>query len=161
VFRPDNECILAANPPACELYGYSEPELVGMDLRRISAAPERGRHALDVRPDDLTAAAGVETHGTRPGRSVEVRVSVQDMPFEERPAKLALDRQGSIRYISASFCRVLGRRTEDLVGRSAIGDIHPDSQHSRDITGRRRTEEAPRESDERLRLAHQAAGIGS
>jgi PAS domain S-box-containing protein len=43
IFKPENEIILEANAEACEMYGYSRDEIIGMSLETLTADVHRGR----------------------------------------------------------------------------------------------------------------------
>ncbi|MBI3664161.1 MAG: PAS domain S-box protein [Acidobacteria bacterium] len=47
IFRPRDEVILAANPAACEMYGFSEKEFVGKSLKSLTRDVERGQRKVE------------------------------------------------------------------------------------------------------------------
>lgn len=47
LFYPGNEQIIDANDKACEMYGFSKEELIGMSIISISKYPERGRERIN------------------------------------------------------------------------------------------------------------------
>lgn len=47
VFRPDDEVIIDVNQRACEIYGYSRGEFIGMSLETISENVSRGKKQIE------------------------------------------------------------------------------------------------------------------
>ncbi len=41
-----------------------------------------------------------------------------------------VDRDGIFQYVSESYCRMFGKRRDELVGRSFMPLVHPDDQES-------------------------------
>jgi PAS domain-containing protein len=46
IFDPDTEEVLEVNRKACELYGCSREQFIGIDLKTLSSDPVRGIAAL-------------------------------------------------------------------------------------------------------------------
>ena len=73
VFRVDDECILDANPRACELYGFTREEMIGRDLRTLSSDPERGREAVAETLRSGEIAGWETTHLRKNGEPVRLQ----------------------------------------------------------------------------------------
>jgi PAS domain S-box-containing protein len=112
VFSPDDEVILDVNQRACEVYGFTREEFLGMSLKRISQNVPRGEQQIRE-----TLERGVYHH-------------FETVQFRKDGSRMALE-------INAAVVNFKGRR--------AILSIH------RDVTDRKRAEEALRESESRNR----------
>jgi PAS domain S-box-containing protein len=112
VFSPDDEVILDVNQRACEVYGFTREEFLGMSLKRISQNVPRGEQQIRE-----TLERGVYHH-------------FETVQFRKDGSRMALE-------INAAAVNFKGRR--------AILTIH------RDVTDRKRAEEAQRESESRNR----------
>ena len=107
VFRAEDECILDANPAACELYGFSREEMLGRDLRTLSSDPERGRQAV---ADTLRSGglAGWETtHLRKNGAPVRLQVHAS-----------VVDYRGTVAIVSILRDITAQREAERLVAES-------------------------------------------
>jgi PAS domain S-box-containing protein len=112
VFNPEDEVILDVNQRACEVYGFTREEFLGMSLKRISQNVPRGEQQIRE-----TLERGVYHH-------------FETVQFRKDGSRMALE-------INAAVVNFKGRR--------AILSIH------RDVTDRKRAEEALRESESRNR----------
>jgi PAS domain S-box-containing protein len=112
VFNPEDEVILDVNQRACEVYGFTREEFLGMSLKRISQNVPRGEQEIRE-----TLERGVYHH-------------FETVQFRKDGSQMALE-------INAAAVNFKGRR--------AILSIH------RDVTDRKRAEEALRESESRNR----------
>jgi len=92
IIDPETETILKANPRACETYGFSPGELIGMSLknfrRDIARGEEEFRHILR---EGSLHNFGV-THFSRDGTAIEMLVNASRIEFDGRPAILTINR---------------------------------------------------------------------
>jgi PAS domain S-box-containing protein len=92
ILSPDDEIVLNVNPRACEIYGFSREEFIGMSLERISENAARGRqHVL------ATLERGVfynfETVQLRKdGSRMFLEINASAIEYEGRPAILSINR---------------------------------------------------------------------
>ena len=120
--RPKDGAVLAVNPAACSLFGYSEQQLLSMNRDDL----------LDV-SDPRFTEAWAERAGTGAVEAELTFIRRHGARFEARvSSKLFTDESG---------CQV------------ACTSIH-------DITERKQTEEALRQSEERFRLLYENAPLG-
>jgi PAS domain S-box-containing protein len=92
VLSVNGEQVLAANPRACELYGYAREELVGMSLEAVSTDVEAGRRQVKG-----TFAGGVprrfEVEQVRSdGRRIRVEMTATPVEYRGGPALLLINR---------------------------------------------------------------------
>jgi PAS domain S-box-containing protein len=92
ILSPDDETVLNVNPRACEIYGFSREEFIGLSLQRISENVPRGRqHVL------ATLERGVfynfETVQLRKdGSRMFLEINASSIEYEGGPAILSINR---------------------------------------------------------------------
>lgn len=93
VFAPEDEVVLDVNTRACEVYGRTREQFVGVSLREISRNPAMG----ESRIRETLAGAGPYAFSTIQyrGDGQELRLAVRAMPvdFRGRKAILTVNRQ--------------------------------------------------------------------
>jgi PAS domain S-box-containing protein len=92
IFEPESEIILNVNRRACEIYGYSREELVGMSLERITKDIPRGKRQIRE-----TLSAGsyhkFETVQYRKdGSPMHLEINASAIEYEGRRAILSINR---------------------------------------------------------------------
>jgi len=92
IVDPETEVILKANPRACETYGFSRGELIGMSLKNFRRDIGRGEEEVHhiMRRGSLHNF-GV-THVARDGATLEMLVNASVIDFDGRPAILTINR---------------------------------------------------------------------
>jgi PAS domain S-box-containing protein len=92
IFEPDGETILEVNNSACELYGYSKGELVGMSLKELTRDVERGEQHI-VKALTTNRLKNFETvHLNRDGVPLTLLASCTVVSYQGRQAILSLHR---------------------------------------------------------------------
>ncbi len=92
ILAPDQEVVLNVNPRACEVYGFSREEFIGLSLERISENVPRGRtHVM------ATLERGIfynfETVQYRKdGSRMFLEINASLIEYEGRPAILSINR---------------------------------------------------------------------
>lgn len=92
VFEPDSEQVLDVNARACELYGRTREEFVGMNLQSITQDVARGRAVLDrIRRDGtLHNYETVQRH--KDGHELLIESNASLVEYQGRPAVLSINR---------------------------------------------------------------------
>lgn len=92
VFEPDSERVLDVNARACELYGRTREEFVGLDLQSITQDVARGRAVLDriQRDGKLHNYETVQRH--KDGTELLVECNASLVEYQGRPAVLSINR---------------------------------------------------------------------
>ena len=91
VFDSETLRFLAVNDAACQRYGYSRPEFLGMTLPDIRPAEDLARiHELMSVTGDQALGPVVVRHRTKEGRIVLVEVTSHPIQFDGRRAELVL-----------------------------------------------------------------------
>jgi PAS domain S-box-containing protein len=93
VFDPDGEMVLDVNQRACEIYGYSRDELIGLSLEKLSRDIPQGKRHLDA---TLTAAGSRYHFETvqyrKDGREMILEINAAVVNFQGRQVILSINR---------------------------------------------------------------------
>src|SRR4051812_15328498 len=93
IFTPEDEVVLDVNARACEVYGRTREQFVGVSLREISRDPDSGgsRVRETLAREQPNAFSTVQYRGD----GTELRLAVRAMPieFRGRDAILSVNRQ--------------------------------------------------------------------
>jgi PAS domain S-box-containing protein len=94
IFSPENERVLEANTRACEIYGYSYAEFVGMSLEQVSLNVTEGKRLLN---DLLSEASGGHqefeiTQMRKDGTPVVVQIQAHVTRWQGQQAVITLNR---------------------------------------------------------------------
>lgn len=92
VFEPDSERVLDVNARACELYGRSRNEFVGMNLQSITQDVARGRVVLDRIQRDGTLHNYETVQRHTDGRELLIESNASLVEYQGRPAVLSINR---------------------------------------------------------------------
>jgi len=92
IFNPADEAVLNVNRRACEIYGFSREEFLGMSLIDISLTPERGRRQVEE-----TLQKGVyhnfeSCQRRKDGSVMFLEINASAIDYEGRPAILSINR---------------------------------------------------------------------
>lgn len=92
VFLPENEIILDVNNRACEVYGYSKEELIGMSLEKISKNIEAGKEKINIVLSE-GSFHGFETRQFRKdGSELTIEVNATRINYKNQNAILSINR---------------------------------------------------------------------
>ncbi len=92
IFEPENEIILEANTKACELYGYSKDELIGMSLKKMTKDVARGEEQIRQLLRNQAGRNFESVHFTKSGRPIEMLVNSAVVDYAEKKAILSICR---------------------------------------------------------------------
>ena len=92
VFEPETETILDANSHACDLYGYSRNELLGMSLKRLTKDVTRGEREIAALLEVGRRQDFETVHRARDGREINVLSRASIIDFGGRKAVLSIIR---------------------------------------------------------------------
>lgn len=115
LFAFDNLIVVAANERACDLYGLSQTEMAGRDLRSLFAD--------DAQPLLEAALAGLKDNGSWAGEVAGFRESNDRFPVDLTIKPIALD-----------DCRLLGLVIRDLTETKTLKRLlHEEKSHRREM----------------------------
>ena len=150
---------LAVNAAAVVHYGYSRNEFLAMTINEIRPEAEVGPLlAVARRSQNSDWYHGVWKHLKRDGTLIDVEISIHELLFDKRPARLVLaqditerkqaqaqrDRffsmavdilgtfgfDGQFKRINPAFAAALGFAEAEIIGQSFIEWVHPDDRNA-------------------------------
>lgn len=92
VFEPDSERVLDVNARACQLYGRSRDEFVGINLQSITQDVARGRVVIDRIQRDGTLHNYETVQRHKDGRELLIESNASLVEYQGRPAVLSINR---------------------------------------------------------------------
>ena len=92
LFDPKDERILNANQRACEIYGFSKDELIGMSLATISKDPDLGRKRVELCLDQGTFYNFETVQFRKDGEEIWIEVNASVVKHQGRTAILSINR---------------------------------------------------------------------
>ena len=103
VFSPDDEVVLAVNSRACEVYGRTREQFVGLSLREITRDPASGdaRIRETLASDEPRAFHTIQYH--RDGDELRLAVRATPVDFDGRTAILTVNRPESGEHIASEL----------------------------------------------------------
>jgi PAS domain S-box-containing protein len=92
LFDPKDERILNANQRACEIYGFSRDELIGLSLASISKNPELGRSRVNLCVERGTFYNFDTVQYRKDGEEIHLEVNASVVEHQGRTAILSINR---------------------------------------------------------------------
>ncbi len=86
IFEPGSECILQANPAACELYEVPRDELIGMSYRDFTVDVARGQEQISELLRTGACRPYQTVHRTRTGSDIDVLASASVIQYRGQSA---------------------------------------------------------------------------
>ena len=129
IMIPEGEEVLEVNPRACEIYGYSREEFVGMSMEAVSTDVEAGR-ALVLQTMEMNTSWSFETVQRRKdGSTIWTEITAAVIDHKGRQAILSIIRDISERHAAEEALRdsqeqLLQSQKMEAVGRLAGGIAH-------------------------------------
>ena len=92
IFRPSDEEVLEANPVACELYGYTKEEFVGMSLRPLTRDVARGDSLIARLLDTGSIRDFTTVHIRKDGTPINFLMNASVIDYKGGTAILSIGR---------------------------------------------------------------------
>ncbi len=92
IFEPHDETILEANEKACQLYGFSKDELLGMSLKKITKDIARGEQEISDLLRHKSSRNFETTHFDKNGQPMEMLVNSSVVEYAGRTAIMSIIR---------------------------------------------------------------------
>lgn len=143
IFRPEDEVVLEANPNACELYGFSRDEFIGLSLKDISHDIPRGQRKITEALQTGTSI-GFETIQYRSdGAPMRLEVNAAVIEYQGNRVILTINRdvtsrrmiEESVRVSEARYRWLADHSTDVILRMSTDGTILDASRASRSVLG--------------------------
>ncbi len=92
ILSPDGEVILNVNPRACEVYGFSREEFIGVSLEMISEDVARGRRHVAETLESGIFYNFETVQRRKDGSRMFLEINASAIEYEGRPAILSINR---------------------------------------------------------------------
>ncbi len=120
VFEPDREIVLDANQRACEIYGFSRFELVGMSMFDISKDAQRHRKHIERTLECGEPYHFETTQYHRDGHEIVLEVSASVVEFQGRRSIISINRDVTARKLAEDELARHRRDLEELVAERTV-----------------------------------------
>ena len=92
LFNPIDEEIVDVNKKACEIYGLSYNDFIGLDLKTISKNPSNGEEYIQKLLNSDTNLTFETIHYRSDGREMHIDVSASLVNYQDKKAILSINR---------------------------------------------------------------------
>jgi PAS domain S-box-containing protein len=92
VFEPKTEKVLDVNRRACELYGFTKTEFIGMSLEKVTKNVTRGKEKISETIDKGYLYSYESVHSRKDGKEMFIEANASVMNFKGKEAILAIVR---------------------------------------------------------------------
>ncbi|MFA7418576.1 MAG: PAS domain S-box protein [Melioribacteraceae bacterium] len=92
IYKPINEIIVEVNKKACELYGFTKEEFVGMSFKKITKEVRKGEKEIRELYFKKTIQNFETTHFRKDGRPIEVAVNASYINYNEEDVIQSINR---------------------------------------------------------------------
>ncbi len=97
IFELENETILDVNPKACETYGFTRDELVGMSLKKLTRNVARGEEGLQRLLQTGSCRDYETVHIRKDGTEMNILANSALIERDGRKVVLSIDRDDTER----------------------------------------------------------------
>jgi PAS domain S-box-containing protein len=91
IFESEGEIILEANAAACDIYGYSRDELIGMSLKRLTKSVLAGESQIKELLDAGTFSNFESIHFNNKGEEIYFLINSSVIDYQDRRAILSIN----------------------------------------------------------------------
>jgi PAS domain S-box-containing protein len=92
ILEPEGEIVLEVNRRACEVYGRSREEFIGMSLEEVSLNVQRGREHVQQTLEVGSVHSFETTQLRKDGTELHLEVNASVIEYDDRPAILSINR---------------------------------------------------------------------
>jgi PAS domain S-box-containing protein len=92
IFRPEDEQVLSVNRRACEIYGFTREEFLGISLAAISENIKRGQDQIQATLDVGVYHNFESVQYRKDGSRMFLEINASAIEFEGRPAIISINR---------------------------------------------------------------------
>jgi diguanylate cyclase (GGDEF)-like protein/PAS domain S-box-containing protein len=124
IFAVQDEIILDVNHRACEMYGFSRQEMIGMSLESISKDVPRGKSRIRRTRSDRTFRNFETVHFRKDGSEMLLEVNAALLSYQGQPAILSINRDITRRRLLEETIRQMAYQDSltALPNRSLLSD---------------------------------------
>lgn len=163
VFDPENEFVLDVNERACELYGFTRSEFIGMSLEAISKDVVLGKNKLAETLERGGYLNFESVQYRKDGAEMFLEINASTILYQGQLVVLSINRDVTERKRAENELRVKDNAIESSVTPTVFADLDGrisyvngaflnlfGYEHADEVRGRRNTEFVPRPDDLRL-----------
>jgi PAS domain S-box-containing protein len=92
IVEPDTEIVLDVNPKACEMYGFTRDEFIGMSFVTLTKQKVRGQKEIKRFIKTGTTELYYTVHYTKDGREIHLEISGSLVEFDGKKALMSIHR---------------------------------------------------------------------
>jgi two-component system cell cycle sensor histidine kinase/response regulator CckA len=122
IFEPNSEIILEVNPKACEIYGFTREELIGMSLKRLTEDVPQGERQIAELLRWGSYRNFETVHFSKDGSRLQLLANSSVINYRGKPAVLSIHRDITERKQLQE--QLLQAQKMDAVGQLAGGVAH-------------------------------------
>jgi PAS domain S-box-containing protein len=114
IYRPDDEIILDINTRACEIYGYSRAEFIGMGLENITADVSKTRKNIKAIVKDGSRQRYEMAHRKKDGTKMSLEINAAVVNYKGQRAIMSINRDITDRKKAVEALLESEKRYQDL-----------------------------------------------
>lgn len=114
IFRPGDEIILDINQSACEIYGFSRMEFIGMSLEGIFADMNIGRENISAIVKDGNSRRFESVHRKKDGSEMFLEINAAVVDYKGQRAIMSINRDITERKKAVEALVLSEKRFQDL-----------------------------------------------
>ena len=115
IFRPDDEVVLEVNKRACEMYGFSRSEFIGLSIKTISVDLDHGDELVHETLTTGSIAQGESAHYRADGSPMLMQINATLVEYGGEQAILTINRDISDRKRAEEKLAEYREHLEELV----------------------------------------------
>lgn len=139
LFYPENEIIIDVNQRACEMYGFSREEFIGMSLTPISKYPEKGKERIVNTLKEKEYYHFISTQYKKDGSELHLDITASVINYFGKEVILSINRDISEQRLTNEKIRLLSLGVEQhpfpIVITNFDGDIEYVNHSFEQLTG--------------------------
>ncbi len=128
VFAPENEIILNVNPRACEMYGFTRDEFLGMSLEDISKDVALGKTRIKKALEEGAFHSFETVHYKKDGSEIYLEINAAVVDYKGQKAILSINRDISDRKKAEEKLRLEKAHLDQLFESAQEGIVMADRE---------------------------------
>lgn len=112
IFAPEGEIILDVNRRACEIYGFSRSEFIGMSIETISKIPANGKDRVKETLEVGEYLNFETVQSRKDGSEMSLEINASTITYQGRQAIISINRDITDRKLAEDALRLLAAQIE-------------------------------------------------
>ena len=114
IFKPDNETVLDVNQKACEMYGLTKEQFIGMSMIKLSKYPDEGKVHVNNTLREGIRYQFETTQFKADGSEIDLEISASVIEYKKQQAILSINRDITDRKLQERALRQSEERYRNL-----------------------------------------------